>query len=68
MFEQTFVNKDKPRAYYLGARFTKEERDLIKKCAKKRKFSMSDLFRIAIKEELKEDLLETKALRTNTHM
>ena len=60
MFEQTFVNKDNLRAYYLGARFTEGERDLIKRCTKKRKISMSDLFRIAIKEELKEELLETK--------
>lgn len=63
MFEQTYVHEDNPRAYYLGARFTEEERNLIKRCAKKREISMSDLFRIAIKEELKEEVLETKVMR-----
>ena len=63
MFEQTFVNKDNPRTYYLGARFTEEEKDFIKRCVKERKTSMSDLFRIAINEELKEELLETRDSR-----
>ena len=60
MFEQTYVHEDNPRAYYLGVRFTEDERDFIKRCTKKRKVSMSDLFRIAIKEELKEELREAK--------
>ena len=61
MFELTNYSGN-PRAYYLGARFTDDERDFIKKIAKKRNLSISDLFRIAIEKELKNDL-ETKDSR-----
>ena len=56
MFEQSYVHKDNPRAHYMGARFTEEEGDFIKKCADKRKNSVSDLFRMAVKTELKEEI------------
>lgn len=51
MFELT--NLYDIRSYYIGARFTEKERDFIKKSAKRRKLTVSDLLRIAIKEELK---------------
>lgn len=62
MFEQTFVDKDNLRAYYLGARFTEDEKDLIKKSAKERKLSVSDLFRIALEKELKNKVREAKGV------
>jgi hypothetical protein len=68
MFEQTYITRDNRRVYYLGVRFTEEERDFIKKCAIKRKVSISNLFRMVLKEQLKEEVREAKALRSNTHM
>jgi len=62
MFEQSYVHKGNPRAHYMGARFTEEERVFINKCAEKREKTTSDLFRMAIKEELKEELIEMKGI------